>query len=166
MKEKIYILCTVAALFLYGCATSQQRAEQKALTQQMVTEAVAKRQWHIDITTMNTLRYGTRTVAADFFLELRGDTLRSYLPYLGQAHRAPLMGVSQGLNFEAPLLNYQEKAAKHDCRQIDLDVKTQEDQYHYTIEVFTTGKASIRVNSIHRDPISFDGDLTDLPPVP
>ena len=166
MRRKIIVFCSVAVLFLFGCATSQQRAEQKALTRQMVTEALAKHQWRIGISMMNTLRYGARSVTLDFFLELRGDTLRSYLPYLGQAYQAPLLGSGQGLNFEAPLLNYQEKLLKGEGRQIDLDVKTQEDQYHYTIEMFTTGKASIRVNSIHRDPISFDGDLTDLPSAP
>ena len=36
---------------------------------------------------MSTLRYGSRTVTPDFYLELRGDTQQSYLPYLGQARQ-------------------------------------------------------------------------------
>ena len=143
-----------------GCASSQQRAERAALARQMVNKALDMRQWHIDITAMNTMRYGARTVATDFYLELRNDTLRSYLPYLGQAHVAPMYGYAQGLNFEVPVLGYQEKLVK-DCRMLDLDVKTQEDRLHYTIEVYDTGKASVRVSSVNRDPISFDGDLTD-----
>ena len=66
-----------------------------------VAEAVDKRQMHIGINSMETMRYGTRMVSSDFFLELRGDTIRSYLPYLGQAHRAPVTWASQGLDFEA-----------------------------------------------------------------
>ena len=154
-------LFALAALVGVGCASSQQRAEQAALTRQLVSKAVDMRQWHIDITSMNTLRYGARTVATDFYLELRNDTLRSYLPYLGQAHVAPMMSHSQGLSFEAPLRDYQEKAAGNGSRQIDLDVRTQEDLLHYTIEVFDTGKAAIRVSSLNRDPISFDGEMGD-----
>ena len=88
-KSCRFTLFLLAAL-LVGCASQQQRAEEKARMQQVVGEAVAARQWRIDITSMNAMRYGARTVTPDFFLELRGDTLRSYLPYLGQVHRAPV----------------------------------------------------------------------------
>jgi len=47
------------------------------------SDAIAAKQWRIDIRSMNTMRYGSRIVTPDFYLELRGDTLHSYLPYLG-----------------------------------------------------------------------------------
>ena len=43
--------------------------------------------------------------------------------------------------------------------QIDIDVKTKEDTYHYVIEVKDSGEATIRVRSLNRDPISFDGTM-------
>lgn len=144
---------------LLACATQQQKAERTARTQETVAEAIAKKQWHIDITSMNTLRYGARTVTPDFYLELHGDTLRSYLPYLGQVHQAPMLSPSQGLNFEAPVSNYQERRPKAHRLQIDFDVRTQEDSYHFTVEVYPTGKSSIHVRPLHRDPVSFDGDM-------
>ena len=149
-----------ALLMLVGCATQQQRAEQRAKTRQAVEQAVASRQLHIDITSMHTLRYGARTVPSDFFLELRGDTLVSYLPYLGQSHQASLT-TPIGLNFTAPILRYSDSRLKQDCSQIDIDVKTQEDSYHYIIDVYGTGEANIRVSSLHRDPITFDGNVKE-----
>ena len=150
----IFILLTMV-----NCATQQERAEQRSWMKQAVTEALSKRQLHIDIRSMNTLRYGTRTVPPDFFLELRGDTLHSYLPYLGQAQGASMASPSIGLNFEAPVLHYTECQPKAGVTRLEIDVRTQEDGHHYVIEVYDTGEALVRVRSQHRDPVSFDGSV-------
>jgi len=131
----------------------------KERKQMAVINAISDKRWHIDITSMNTMRYGSRTVSTDFFLELRGDTLRSYLPYLGQAHASPSLSPTIGLNFEERVRQYQESRPKGKYTQIDIDVKTKEDTYHYVIDIYDSGEAYIRVRSLNRDPISFDGTL-------
>ena len=107
---------------------------------------------------MNTQRYGSRTVTPDFYLELRGDTLRSYLPYLGQA-QVSQFSPSIGLNFEEPVRQYMESRPKSKYTQLDIDVRTREDSYHYVIDIYDSGEATIRVRSQYRDPVSFDGTL-------
>ena len=134
-----------------------RKLTKKERKQVAVLGAIATKRWHIDISSMNTLRYGSRAVTSDFYLELRGDTLRSYLPYLGDAHM-PTMSPSIGLNFEEPVLSYKESKPKK-FTQIDVDVRTREDSYHYAIEIYDNGQAYIRVRSMNRDPISFDGTL-------
>lgn len=131
----------------------------KERKQVAVLGAIADKRWHIDITSMNTLRYGSRMVTSDFYLELRGDTLRSYLPYLGDV-QMPTMSPSIGLNFEEPVLSYKESKPKSNkYTQIDIDVRTREDSYHYVIEIYDNGQTYIRVRSMNRDHISFDGTL-------
>ena len=98
--KKYFISLIFATLILMSCATHQERAEHMEMIKKTVVAAMAKRQIHIDVMSMNTMRYGTRSVTLDFFLELHGDSLRSYLPYLGQAHQAPMLSPSQGLNFD------------------------------------------------------------------
>ena len=134
-----------------------RKLTKKERKQVAVLDAIATKRWHIDISSMNTLRYGSRAVTSDFYLELRGDTLRSYLPYLGDAHM-PTMSPSIGLNFEEPVLTYKESKPKK-FTQIDIDVRTREDSYHYVVEIYDNGQAYIRVRSMNRDPISFDGTL-------
>ena len=125
------------------------------------SDAIAARQWRIDIRSMNTMRYGSRMVTPDFYLELRGDTLHSYLPYLGQARVSPTLSPSIGLNFEAPVLNYKvSKPKSNKYTQLDMDVRTKEDTYHYVVELYDSGEAYIRVRSLNRDPIGFDGTMT------
>ena len=125
------------------------------------SDAIAAKQWRIDIRSMNTMRYGSRMVTPDFYLELRGDTLHSYLPYLGQARVSPTLSPSIGLNFEAPVLNYKvSKPKSNKYTQLDMDVRTKEDTYHYVVELYDSGEAYIRVRSLNRDPIGFDGTMT------
>ena len=111
---------------------------------------------------MTTQHYGSRVVSPEFFLELRGDTLQSYLPYLGQAYQAPMSTTWQGLNFEEPVIGLTESHPKSNLTVFEMAVRTKEDQYYYTIEVYDNGRAYVSVRFQHRDPISFDGacDLT------
>ena len=158
IKQGMMLLGLALMLLTQGCATQRERAERRAATQRAVQEAVARRQLRIDVTSLNTLRYGSRMVTPAFYLGLRGDTLRSYLPYLGQAYQAPMASPAQGLNFEARIDRLRESSPRNHQTTLDIEVKTQEDAYHYLLEVFDTGKASIRVQSQHRDAISFDGN--------
>ena len=162
MKRRRIIVGMLALLMIVGCATQQERTEQRAKMRLAITEAVASRQLHIDISSMSTLRYGSKTISSDFYLELRGDTLCSYLPYWGQAYQAPVESPSIGLNFEMPILRYSESRPKPNKTQMELDVRTQEDTYHYLIDLYDTGEAYIRVRSINRDPISFDGNFAPI----
>lgn len=156
---KKYLVSMAFALLLVGCAMQQERAEQRETMRKAVAEAVAMRKMHIDISSMSTLRYGSKVVTPDFFLELRGDTLRSYLPYLGQAYQAPMGSPAQGLNFDAPMLGLRESHPKAHLSRLEIDVRSKEDLYLYVVELYDTGKADIYVRSQHRDPISFDGEF-------
>lgn len=148
-------------LTVVSCATLQERAERKEQMKKAVAEAVTTRQMHIDITSMNTMRYGSRTVTPDFYLELKGDTVISYLPYLGQAQQAPMLLPSQGLNFETKAKSMKVTQPKKGLSRIEIDMRTDEDVYNYVIELYDSGKAYIHVRSLHKDPISFDGELCD-----
>ena len=53
---------------LMSCATQQERAERAAQRQIAIKEAIEKRLWCIDITSMHTMRYGMKAVTPDFYL--------------------------------------------------------------------------------------------------
>jgi len=163
LRQAIRItIVAIIAFPLIGCASSQKRAERNAQIQKALDEAFASRQLRINITSMSTARYGTRTTSFGFFLEINGDKLISNLPYLGQVYRAPISTTPLGLNFEAPIQYYEESLVKKGLKRIDLQVRTEEDVYVYSIEVYETGRALIRVRGQYRESISFDGDC-DLP---
>ena len=43
--------------------------------------------------------------------------------------------------------------------RLHIDVNLREDNYHYVIQLYDSGEATIRVRSLNRDAISFDGTL-------
>ena len=156
--NRTYGIVFVALMLLtMSCATSQQRAEQNVATQKAVTEALKNRHFHINVSSMHPTRYSSRTVSYGFFLELKGDTLVSYLPYMGQVYQNAAVN-SEGLNFEAPIISYHESRPKKKMTRIELEVRTKEDHYNYILEIYDTGTAYIRVRGQNRDSISFDGD--------
>lgn len=156
--NRTYGIVFVALMLLtMGCATSQQRAEQNAAAQKAVKEALTNRHLRINVHSMNPFRYASRTVSYGFFLELKGDTLVSYLPYMGQVYQNAAVN-SEGLNFEAPIISYHESRPKKKMTRIELEVRTKEDHYNYILEIYDTGTAYIRVRGQNRDSISFDGD--------
>ena len=145
-------------MLLAGCASPQSSAKRDVEKQKAVAEALANRHIHINISQMHPARYSSRTVSYGFYLELKGDMLESRLPYMGPVPQsAPIS--SEGLNFEAPIINYRETRPKKNMTRIELSARTKEDLYHYLIEIYDSGSAYIRVRGQNRDSISFDGDL-------
>ena len=160
--NKVLSSFILISLMLSACVTQQERVEKREQMRGVVAEAVRKQQIHLDVTWMNTLKYGSKSVTSDFFLELKGDTLNSYLPYMGQAYKPTLTSQSQGLNFETLAQSVQKSHPKNNCWLLEINARTDEDNYKYVVEIFETGKATIHVRSANRDPISFDAELTPL----
>ena len=151
------IVFVVIALLTWGCASSQSSAEHAAETKKAVTEALANRQLHINVRSMNPVRYASRTLSYGFYLEIKGDKLVSCLPYMGQVYQTATFS-SENLNFEAPIISYHETRPKKGLTRIELAVRTKEDIYHYQLDINDSGTAYIRVRGQSRDSISFDGD--------
>ena len=158
MRSLLGIAFLALMLQTMGCASPQLRAERAAMTKKAVAESLENKHLRIDVRSMSTFRYGSRTVSDGFYLELKGDTLESYLPYLGQVYQGAAISPSEGLNFVAPIMSYHEAHPKKGLTRIEMKVKTKEDFYDYILEIYDTGTAFIRVRGQNRDSISFDGD--------
>ena len=107
---------------------------------------------------MYPLRGQARMVSFGYSVEVRNDSLFSYLPYFGRAYSVPYGG-GKGLNFSAPIKSYQEREIKQGVRRIEIGVANEEDTYLYSIEVFDSGNASVDVQSRLRDHISYTGEM-------
>ena len=51
------------------------------------------------------MKGGSKHLTSDYSLEIRNDSVYSYLPYFGVAYNVPYGG-GKGLNFSAPLSEY------------------------------------------------------------
>ena len=159
--KHILMLFAVAATLL-SCTgprlTAEQRAAKDRAIAQQVVDGVNQSRFLIDVNYMQPLRGPMRQLSSTYSLEVRGDTLVSYLPYFGQAWNVPFGG-GKGLNFTAPITAMQaEQTPKGDIR-VAIETRNEEDLYLYYIDIFPNGSADITVHSRERERISFTGQM-------
>ena len=157
------LLGIIAGLMMASCSTltTAEREAKKAEKAAWVAKRLDSKHYQIDVNTMNTRRMGSKMLTSDWSLEVRGDTLVSYLPYVGVAYE-PMYGEIKGLNFTAPLKTYEDAGfSKKGIRTIQFRVDSGEDVLDYTLEVSDAGYVSIDVISRIREGISFYGQMQE-----
>ena len=164
MKKTINMILTVmGVLVLVACSslTPAEKAERRAKRAQAVEQALAARHYRVSVNMMYPRRGKARTVSSDYGLEVKGDTLVSYLPYFGRAYNVPYGG-GKGLNFTETLTEYYSKKLSNGATQVLIKVKNEEDVYNFTLEIFDNGSTSIDLNSRERESINYSGNM-ELP---
>ena len=160
MKKFLFsmVFGLVASVMLSGCATAEERTARAAEQAAKVRTALTERNYKISIDHMYPMKGGSKSVSFGYTVEVRNDSLFSYLPYIGRAYQIPYGG-GKGLNFSERIGSYRESQKNSGERQIEINVTNEEDTYIYLIKVFSNGNSSIDVTSRQRDHISYSGEL-------
>ena len=155
---KRIILFIAAAMILFpACGVIASTSQVDEQTAAAVWKKLDDRNFTIDVTYMIPLRGPGKSVT-EYFISVDGTTLNSGLPYFGVARSAPYGG-GRGLNFEEKIQKYEDGGLVKDSRTIKMSVRNEEDAYEYTVTVYNTGDADIRVHCDNRDDISFRGRM-------
>jgi hypothetical protein len=101
---------------------------------------------------------GPTRAVSNYSIKVSGDTLVSYLPFIGRAYNVPYGG-GKGLDFTAKINEYHDIANAGGGHDIVINVANEEDVYFYTINVTTNGSAFISVSSRNRERISYTGEM-------
>lgn len=159
MKTKKQILMLLLAL-LVGLPTlsAQSKKEKKEQKKEAVKKLIASENYKIDVRTALPMRGRSIPLTSPYSLEIRNDSVISYLPYFGRAYSIPYGG-GDGLNFKAPLKEYDMEMDKKENAVIKFIARNPEDKYEYRVKVYSNGSASIDVNMQNRQSISFQGEL-------
>ena len=152
----VFTLLTL--VILGGCATAEERAARAAERAAKVKTALTERHYIIGIERMYPMKGSAKSVSPDYSVEVRNDSLFSYLPYIGRAYQIPYGG-GKGLNFSERIGSYQESQKKNGQRHIEIGVKNDEDTYLYTIDVWDNGSSQIDVLPRQRERITYSGDM-------
>ena len=94
-----------------------------------------------------------------YFLKINKDTLDSHLPYFGVAFRAPMGTTESPLSFTSTDFDYSMKESKKAGFQIKIRINNPSDPDLLMLSITSSGFATLTVNSMHRQPISFYGEL-------
>ena len=159
---KRWIIVGALGLLVSACTTSRltyaEKEEARRMLALRVSEVLEKRPLRIDVDYIMPKRGSSRHLSYGYSLEVRGDSVISYLPYFGRAYHVPYGG-GKGLNFKALLSNYQVTRSKKDMTRVELRVQNDEDTYDYMIDVFDNGRVLLDVSPQNRESVSFSGML-------
>ncbi len=148
------------ALLTAACSTltAAERAQQEKEIAQQVEKALAERQYTISVNMMYPLRGTPVNVTPDYSLQVKGDSLFSYLPYFGRAYNIPYGG-GNGLHFSAPIKGYESAKGKKGRTRVTIQVENEGDQLTYNLDLFPNGRADIDVISRERESINYSGEF-------
>ena len=160
MKKGLLSLAVVllAVMGLEGCATAEERAARAAEHAARVKVALKERHYKISVDHMYPMKGGSKSVSPSYSVEVRNDSLFSYLPFFGRAYQVPYGG-GKGLNFSERIGSYRESLVKNGRRHIEINVRNDEDSYLYVIEGFDNGNSDIEVQAQQRERISYSGEM-------
>ena len=156
----IFSLLLITAMSM-PTLSAQTKKEKKELKKQAVEKLVTSGKYKINVNRALPERGRSVTLTSPYSVEIRNDSVISYLPYYGRAYSIPYGG-GEGLNFKAPLTDYKLEWGKKETAKIKFSARSEEDKFDFSIDVFSNGSSSIFVNMQNRQSISFQGEL-DMP---
>ena len=155
----IFSLLLITAMSM-PTLSAQTKKEKKELKKQAVEKLVTSGKYKINVNRALPARGRSVTLTSPYSVEIRNDSVISYLPYYGRAYSIPYGG-GEGLNFKAPLTDYKLEWDKKETAKIKFSARSEE-EFDFSIDVFSNGSSTIFVNMQNRQSISFQGEL-DMP---
>jgi hypothetical protein len=106
-----------------------------------------------------------RPLTSSYDLTVRPDSILSFLPYFGRAYSAPVNTSDAGIKFTSTDFGYTTEKRKK--QRWDIAIKPQDvtGVQALNLTVFDNGNATLRVTSLNRQPISFNGYITEGRPL-
>lgn len=158
MKTKLFMY--VMLVFCMSITVSAQKkssSERKKMEAEKVSKEIESGRFKIDAN--QALPMGSRMISltSSYFLEFRGDTVVSELPYYGRAYSAPMNMSGGGISFKEVAKSIKKRDLGKKGVQIDVEVKAPDDTYRFSIRIFSNGESDMGVTSNNRSFISFRG---------
>lgn len=153
----IFSLLLVIAISISNLS-AQSRKEKKELKRQVVEKLITSGKYKIDVNRALPARGRSISLTSLYSLEIRNDSVISYLPYFGRGYSIPYGG-GNGLNFKAPITDYSLEQDKKGTARIKFSARSPEDKFDFNVSVYSNGSSSIFVNMQNRQSISFSGEL-------
>jgi Domain of unknown function (DUF4251) len=167
---RIFVVLTVficGSTVVFAQSTKQEKqAAKKAAIKKMIDSGVYVFKANYALP----LRGSQKNLTPDYYdLIVTKDTITAYLPYYGQSYTAPndIYTNEGGIKFKTSDFSYIIKQNKNGSWQIsikpkDTNISNWRSVQQMTLNISTSGYASLQVVSSNRDMISFDGTIEDI----
>jgi hypothetical protein len=125
-----------------------------------VRQKVEGKQYTFIAQTANPMRGRNIQLTSLYDLRVSGDSVVAALPYFGRAFSAPVNPGDNGINFTSVNSEYKSTYRK---KRWEISIKPKDSQTvtDMNLAIYPNGRAMLQVNSNNRQPISFNGILSD-----
>ncbi|SDN10586.1 protein of unknown function [Daejeonella rubra] len=156
-----FIILTVLTLFVIS-VTAQTRDQKK---KSEIKRLIESRNFVFSPQSVTPLSGSTFQLTSEYFLEVNKDSLDSHLPYFGVAFNARFGSTDSPLTFTSTDFDYSIKESKKGGFEITISINKPDDPDLILLSVSSGGYATLRVNSMNRQSISFYGEIeAPIPP--
>ena len=128
-------------------------------TQQTIKKMLDEKHYMFEPTTMTPTSGKLRQLDPGYALQLKGDTLVSYLPYIGRAYSAPMGSSETGYNFTSTNFTYEVSVGKKNTYVVSIKTKDKTYNTDFTLTVYDDGSAYLRASSTDKQPVSYRGHV-------
>lgn len=159
MKATKLIICLLGLLLAVNLPINAQTKKQKQEeTQKAIRELVEAQKIKVEVNMAYPMRGRSRFLTSSYSVEIRNDSVFSYLPYFGIAYSVPYGG-GKGLIFDEKITNYKLTFDKKGTAKIQFKTRTDEDNFVYYLSIYSSGDADVYVTPTNRQSISFRGEF-------
>lgn len=151
-----YII-TTALLAMLATIIEAQEEKKESTTQQIVES----KNYIFKAESVNPPRGRYRYLTSEYDLVVTSDTVTAYLPYFGRAYSAPINPSEGGIKFTSSDFDYTVEKKKRRSWQIMIKPRDASDIQALYLTIFDNNKATLRVNSVNRESISFNGYIIE-----
>jgi hypothetical protein len=147
-----HILNFLALFLVYNVCSAQDR------TQSGDIEArIESKRYEFIAESANPLRGRTIFLSTGHSLTVGPDSIEAYLPYYGRAYQAPMDPSDAGFKFTSTDFEYSSKPRKKRGWEVYIKTNDVSSSPRLNLTIAPDGRASLRITSIDRQSISFDG---------
>ena len=140
------------------CAQSSKRASERDAKAVVVREKIESKNYVIKCDRMYPMRGQSKYVGSDYSITIKGDTVRSYLPYFGVAQSASYGGKNV-LDFDKVCTDYTCKEDKKESLIVSFTVENENERLKYHLTIYPNGTVRVFIQPLKRDSISYSGEL-------
>lgn len=161
---KLLKLIPVLLLFLTAGAnvSAQTKANAKQARANKIKQLISDRNYVFQAQSVFPMNGRTRQIGGEGYdLSVSKDTVNAYLPYFGRAYAAPIDPTKGGIQFISKDFEYTEQSGKKGGWEITIKPKDVRDVQQMYLTVSDDGYASLQVTNTNRQPISFNGIVTE-----
>ena len=161
MKNAFIYTTALLALLSFGLP-SHLRAQDAKRDKQAAKEAAIKslvdsQNYVFVAQTVLPLSGRTRQLTTDYDMKVTKTSVICDLPYFGRAYQAPIDPTQGGLHFTSKDFEYTSVPGKKQGWTITIKPKDFRDVQQMTLNISSSGYASLQVTSVNKQPISFNG---------